>query len=262
MAVDPESFEFDFLMPSKRMILEIDRDAEPLVFLLTDHGASVEVQWLAYGDAEVRADCVALCERRSDRARLSLGCLHADAECTSDAGPDFVSRFMRSVAPKIDIALAMLAEPRLIEAQPPSRAERRRAQRVMGDAAPGPAMWWRTDIVPIDRYRRNRKQEGGTGTMPLHFCRAHWRILPEGQIGDEWLPDIGRWRKWISHSLKGHPANGIRLPQRGFCLDNRGRSDAVIRRLEERMVSQPREEMLRQWEARKAAGKNRKGKCR
>lgn len=109
----------------------------------------------------------------------------------------------------IDILFSLIAEPRLTRLTQPVRADRRRAQRALGDT---PLPVWHKVGWNLGETTTPKRQPADDGhRMPLHFCRAHWVRSEQGKPKAEQRAGHPGWWTWRRHSWKGHPAFGIKL---------------------------------------------------
>lgn len=119
---------------------------------------------------------------------------------------------------RLSFILALINEPRIVEASPASgldwsRQHRKAVERVAGKAA----MAFSVVSWKIGKHAKaigNRLSEEGH-PKALHWCRAHWRRAEEGQPKAEWvnIPRKGGWGWycWAADCWKGHPDFGIKL---------------------------------------------------
>lgn len=126
----------------------------------------------------------------------------------------------------LDICLALISEPRIVRASPVPRAMRKRSEKA--NVSP-PALGWHKVGWTVGSETKAKQGAGGQDhSMPLHFCRAHWRRSEPGKPSAEKRPGRNGYWVWVKHSFKGHPDNGIKLHHYMPRVDPSGKSAPII----------------------------------
>lgn len=113
------------------------------------------------------------------------------------------------MAELLSTMMELLCEPRLVERSVPSRADRKRAARALGEAGL-PTTWARvTWNIGEKTVSKNQKADEGHG-RPYHMVRGHWRNYGDRQTASaERRPGRPGWWTWIETHHAGNPAFGI-----------------------------------------------------
>jgi hypothetical protein len=231
----PDQTPFEFAMPAPRVTVEFNDGA----YLLRDRGAAVDLVLLqpsgwkeAYGIRFFkRFNKVQICgalQFFADRSREVLTMVSRGAFC--------------------DLLFSLMAEPRLTQAEAPTRQQRRHSERLTGVSMTG--VWHRISwtIGAGSRSQNDLSDDGHR--MPLHFCRAHW--VHVGRPTDRSVLRCGSkghgHYTWRGHSWRGHPDFGVKLGVYEPGLAPEGVSEPVVSALRKNATEAATAAAIRAWQ--------------
>lgn len=133
---------------------------------------------------------------------------------------------LASLMLQADLLFTLMAEPRLVIAGAPPRAERRRAARVLGRNTP--TVWSRISWTVGDHTKAKSQAGDDQHRRALHYCKAHWRRTHEGAPKAEVRPGHGGVWAWVEGCFRGHPDYGVKLSRYVPKVEPGGKSANVL----------------------------------